>query len=504
MRFHHTLMAMATVLAATGAASAQDKDITIVVPTAVDVVEPCHMNSTGYIGLVIRDNVVEPLVQLDVNDSSPQPWLATGWEQIDDKTWRVTLREGVTFHDGTPFNAEAVKKAFERLFVPELQCRDKIRLFGDETVNVNIIDDYTVEIAAETAQPLMPIKLASIGMTAPSSNMTEAERHPIGTGPYVFETWDAANSLVYSRNENYWGDQPEVENVTYIWRPEPALRAQMVTVGEADIAIQLAPQDANNPETDTGYLNANTLRARIFMDKAPLDDIRVRKALNLAVDREAFIGTVLSAGAIPASQYMLPSVKGYNSDLTVWPYDPDRAKQLLDEARADGVDVDAPIQLYGSDHTAPNASELFETLVQYWNMVGLNVELQMVDKIQLAAMRRKPYPDPREIATMVIETHDNTSGDAVFTVLVYYTSEGQLSNISDPKLDEMIREGGAMVGDERVKTFEEVNHIVQQEIVPDVIIAYLESFIRVGPRVNYEPDYTSETRLRIADITFNQ
>lgn len=492
----------ATAALMTGTAQAQDRGITIVMPSSVDVVEPCHMMSTGYIGLVLRQNIVEPLITLDPTDSSPQPLLATSWEQVDPLTWRVKLREGVTFHDGEPFNAAAVAATIDRLFTPELMCRDKIRLFGEDKLTVNQIDDHTVEFVTETPNPLMPITLAQIGITSPKMEKTESQ-HPIGTGPYVFTSWDPTQNLLFERNPDYWGEVPQVERAEYVWRSEPALRASMVEVGEADIAMQIAPQDATNPETDIGYLNADTARARIFMDEAPLDDLRIRKALNLAVDRDAFVGTILSDGVVTASQYMLPNVRGYNPNLTVWPYDPEQAKALVEEARADGVPVDKTISLYGSDFIQANASEIFQALVQYWQEAGLNVELVMVDKIQHSAMRRKPYPEERETPTMVYETHDNTAGDAIYTMRVYYDSEGQLSNISDPRIDELLEKGAASTGEERVEAFQEVNRIVREEIVPDVLLFHLESFIRVAPRVNYTPDFTTQGKLELSEITFN-
>lgn len=491
-------------LSAGSLATAQDKNVTIVMPTAVDVVEPCHMNSTGYIGLVLRQNIVETLIVLDPKDSTPHPHLATSWEQVDDLTWRVKLREGVKFHDGEPLNANAVIKTIDRLFAPDLQCRDKIRLFGDAKLQANQIDEYTVEFVTEQPNPLMPITLAQIGITSPNLGVTEASREPIGTGPYLFSSWDPTTSLVFDRNPDYWGDAPEIEKATYIWRTEPALRASMVEVGEADIAMQIAPQDATNPETDFGYLNADTARARIFMDTPPLNDIRVRKALNLAIDREAFVGTIMSNGSIPASQYILSNVNGYNPDLSVWSYDPEKSKQLLDEARADGVPVDDPISLFGSDFLQANSAEMFETLVQYWQEAGLNVNLESVDKIQHSAMRRKPYPETRDTATMVYETHDNTAGDAFYTMNVYYRSNGQLSNIDDPELDAALDKAASATGDERTDTYQEISRIVHDEIVPDVLLFHLESFIRVGPRVSYTPNFTTQGKLPLSEITFKK
>ena len=484
-------------------AQAQDtsKDVKIVMASAVDVVEPCHMNSTGYIGLVLKENVVETLLKLDPKTSQPLPNLATEWTQVDPKTWRIKLREGVKFHDGTPFDADAVVTALNRQFVPELACRDMIRSFGSVRIQPKAVDKVTVDIVTSEPIPLMPLSLAQTGMTAPSTSMTEASRHPVGTGPYVFTSWDPAQSLVLTRFDGYWGEKPQVAKATYVWRSEPALRASMVEVGEADIALQIAPQDAVNKETDIGYLNADTSRIRFFMDKPPLNDRRVREAMNLAIDRGAFIGTIVSPLSVPASQFMLANVNGYDPSLKPWPYDLKKAQALIKEARAAGVPVDKEIALYGSEFMQANLSEMLETLAQSWQEIGLNVKVMMVDKIQHSAIRRKPYPTDRG-PTMVHELHDNVAGDAFYTMIVYYTSNGGLTNIYDPNLDKLLQDASVSTGDQRREMFQHANRIIQQEIVPDVMLFHMVSYIRVGKRVSYQPDFTTQGKLELSAITF--
>lgn len=504
MRLNARLMAGIALLAGTfaGAAQAQDasRDIKIVLPSAVDVVEPCHMNSTGYIGQVVKQNIVETLMSQDPNTSEVKPNLATAWTQVDPLTWRITLREGVKFQDGTPFNAAAVVAALDRQFVPEIACRDNIRLFGKTTLKNKAIDDKTVEIVTSVPVPLMPITLTQVGMTAPSTTIKEATRNPVGTGPYKLTTWDPANTLVLTRWDGYWGKQPQVRQATYVWRSEPALRASMVKVGEADIALAIAPQDAVT-DMDVGYLNAETNRVRFFMDKPPLNDVRIRKAMNLAIDRNAFIGTIMNKGVIPASQFMMPSVNGTDPTLKPWPYDPAQAKKLIAEAKAAGVPVGNEITLIASDFYFANLVELMETMIQQWQDVGLNVKLRMVDKIQHSALRRKPYPTDRG-AAMVHELHDNTAGDAFFTMMVYYTSAGALSTVSDPALDKVLEEAAVSTGDKRRDLFRQANRTIQQDIVPDVMMYHLLSYIRVGKRVAYKPDFTTAGKLELSQITF--
>lgn len=505
MRDHSKLVVGLALVAGVfaGAARAQDasRDIKIVLQSAIDVVEPCHMNSTGYIGQVIKQNVVETLLVMDPKTSEVKPHLATAWTEVDPLTWRLTLREGVKFQDGAPFNAEAVVTALNRQFVPELACRDNIRLFGRTTIKPRAVDERTVEIVTSQPMPLLPTSLTQVGMTAPSTTTKEASRAPVGTGPYRLTSWDPAQSLVLTRFDGYWGPKPQVRQATYVWRSEPALRASMVKVGEADIAVNIAPQDATDPKMDISYLNAETNRVRIFMDQPPLNDVRIRKALNLAIDRDAYIGTIFSKGVVPASQFMMPTVNGYDPGLKPWPYDPKQAKALIQEAKAAGVPVGREINLFASDFYFANLTELLESLVQSWQEVGLNVKIRMVDKIQHAAMRRKPYPTDRG-PTMVHELHDNTAGDAVFTMIVYYTSSGALSNVSDPAIDKTLDEAAVSTGDKRRDLFRQANRTIQQDIVPDVLLYHLLSYIRVGPRIAYQPDFTTGGQLELSDITF--
>jgi peptide/nickel transport system substrate-binding protein len=501
MEISGLLLGLAAFGAVASPSFAQSKtgDINIVLSSAVDVVEPCHMNSTGYIGQVLKANVVETLTRMDPATSQIKPNLATEWKQVDPLTWQIKLRSGVKFQDGSDFNADAVMAALNRQFSPELQCRDTIRLFGTTTIKMTAPDQNTVEIKTSAPMPLMPTTLSQIGMTAPSTSTKEATKKPVGTGPYAFTSWDPASKLVLTRFDGYWGQKPQVRQATYVWREEPALRASMVKVGEADIGLQIAPQDVD-PKMDVGYLNADTSRIRIFMDKPPLNDIRIREALNMAFDRGAFLGTIMSKDAVPASQFMLPSVSGYDNSLKPWPYDPDKAKALVQQAKAAGVPVNTPIDLYGSQFMQANLDEMLQTLVQSWQEIGLNVQIKMVDKIQHSAMRRKPYPADRGPA-MVHELHDNIAGDAVFTMMVYYTSSGALSNIADPELDKVLTEASVSTGDKRRSLFQQANKTIQQKIVPDIMLFHMVSYMRIGPHVSFKPDFTTGGQLELAAIT---
>ena len=145
--------------------------------------------------------------------------------------------------------------------------------------------------------------------------MGERTREPVGTGPYRFVSWTPGTSVVLERSADYWGEPPEVAKVTYVFRGESAVRAAMVAAGEADIAPNIAVQDATDPEMDFSYFNSETSSLRIDLSKPPLDDLRVRKAINLAIDRDAMIGTIFSEDVVKATQMVVPSINGHNPDL---------------------------------------------------------------------------------------------------------------------------------------------------------------------------------------------
>ena len=276
-------------------ALAQDAgDVTIVLGEDIDLVEPC-MATRSNIGRIIMQNVNETLTQYDVKGGQGVlPRLAESWEDQGNGTWRFNLRQGVTFSDGSTFDANDVKHSFERAMSDQLTCETP-RYFGDTKLTFNVVDDHTIDVTADPAQPILPL-LLSLVTIVPSETPVEFVRDPVGTGPYKLAEWNPGQNITLERRDDYWGEAPAVEKATYVFRTDPAVAAAMVTQGEADLAPSISAVDATNPETDVSYLNSETLYLRLDSAIDPISDKRVREALNLAIDREAFIGTLLPEG----------------------------------------------------------------------------------------------------------------------------------------------------------------------------------------------------------------
>ena len=190
MAFKYLLIgALLASTAATPAMAQANTDITVVLSEELDLVEPC-MATRSNIGRVVMENISETLTELDVRgDAGLKPRLAESWEDKGDGTWQFKLRPGVTFSDGTTFDAADVKHSFDRVFSDQMTC-ESARYFADTNLTFTVIDDTTIDIKAEPAQPVLPLLMSLVTIVSSEAPM-EFVRDPIGTGPYVMSEWTA-------------------------------------------------------------------------------------------------------------------------------------------------------------------------------------------------------------------------------------------------------------------------------------------------------------------------
>jgi peptide/nickel transport system substrate-binding protein len=307
--------------------------------TAVTVVlaaEPVTLDpgDNGVVVVPVQRNILQTLVSPDPETGELVPELATSWEQIEPTTWRFTLRDGVSFSNGEPFDAEAVVQTIERILDPEKNLPTSQFL---TPMTASAPDARTVDVSTEEPNPILPNEMFFVPISAPVATGDSASvREPIGTGPYVLDSWESGNSIVLELNETYWGERPSVEQMTFVWRAEPSVRASMVKNGEADIAVSLsADDDAGDSPRDV--VIPEGVYFRIDTACPALADIRVRRAINLAIDRETIVNALFGGLAVPANgQIITPSTFGHNSELEAT-YDLAEAKALIEEAVADGV-----------------------------------------------------------------------------------------------------------------------------------------------------------------------
>ncbi|MBL1420515.1 MAG: peptide ABC transporter substrate-binding protein [Alphaproteobacteria bacterium] len=482
-----------------GSAFAADTDITIVLSEELDLIEPC-MASQSNIGRVVLQNISETLAVLNPENGELKPRLALSWQDMGNGKWRYKLRDGVKFSDGTTFDAKDVKHSLDRTLSEDIACELKARYFGGMELKADIVDDLTIDFTAVPAQPILPLLISALTIV-PEETPIKFTREPIGTGPYVLSAWNVGQNIILDRRDDYWGAKPEVSKATYLFRSDAAVRAAMVQTGEADIVPQISEELATNAKTDFAYPNSETTYLRLDHFIEPLGDIRVRKALNMAVDREAFLGTLVPKEAIIATHMVPPSTLGWLKDLKPLAFDVKAAKALVDEARADGVNVDEEIILIGRTANFPHATEINEALTQMFNDVGLNVKLQMREVGEWIDFYSKPFAEDRG-PRMVTAQHDNSRGDPVFSMVWKYSCDGGQSGLCDKELDGLISKASAAAGDERAALWGPVFKRVHEDLVADIFLFHMVGFTRVSERLNYTPSISTNSELPLEEISF--
>ncbi|WP_249292187.1 ABC transporter substrate-binding protein, partial [Achromobacter ruhlandii] len=296
-------------------------------------------------------------------DLKLQPGLATKWEYLDDnKRLRFTLRQGVKFHNGEPFNAEAVKFTFERLLGAE-GAKGPQKSNYDSIGEVKVVDEYTVDFILKQPDPVLLTKLAGYGaMIVPPKYIQEKgeenfNTHPVGTGPFKFESYQPKVNVTLARNDDYWGGKPKLDKVVYRFISEPGTQVAELQAGRVDIAtliplglIETVKKSGNADVISTGGPVAFALR---YNTKNGITQNRdVRRALIMAVDRDTIVKQLLLGQAKTIASFQGPQSFGYNPEQKPLPFNPAEAKKLLAGA---GIKPGATVQIdvRGRDPNSP-------------------------------------------------------------------------------------------------------------------------------------------------------
>jgi peptide/nickel transport system substrate-binding protein len=352
----------------------------------------------------INDNIYETLLVRDA-DGNIGPGLAADMPtQVDETTWEFKLREGVTFHDGSPFDSASVVATVERM----------VKLVADgKTQNDGFFKSLTGASAKDVA------------------DLSDA---PNGTGPYKFDSRSVGVSIVLTANDSYWGDKANVSKVTFEFIADSATRLAGLTSGKYDVITNLNPQDAASaPVVATAQGQEHPVLI-LDADEGITKDLRVRQALNYAVDKQTIADTLFGGyGVVDAGQLLSPSILGFNSTLSAYPYDVEKAKALLEEAGATG----AEIQLVGESGRWLKDKELLEAVAGYWTAAGLTVNLEI---LEFGAYLDVLF-DRENRADSVYVSSSNDILDADRQLSTYYQAGGIGSSNSNEALKKLIDDG---------------------------------------------------------------
>lgn len=332
------------------------------------------------------------LIKFD-SEGNLNPWLAVAWENVDEMTWRFTLRDGVMFSNGEPLTTQSIVTAVDWLTSDE-SVRDGVRGEIPFLKSVRVIDDLNAEIVTAIPVPIMPRFAGSLIMAAPKAFAALGRQGyaeaPIGTGPFKVESW-RPNRIEMSAFKNSWR-APKFDKLVIVPLPSISGRVQALLAGQIDVALTLGPDERATVEGGGAVLQSwldPSVAAVSFIttNPGPLQDVAVRQALNYAVNKQAIIDNLFEGFPTIATQGVSHQAFGYNPALRPYPYDPDKARAMLAEAGyGDGFAFEMMIQA-----GLASGALLFQQVAADLARVGVTMSIrQMPAAAYLEAVLRDP------------------------------------------------------------------------------------------------------------------
>lgn len=467
--------------ASSSAASERQGTKEIVYANATDISSMDPRNATGTQTASILNHVFSGLVTTDekgqvVND------LAESYKNIDDKTWEFKLKSGVTFQDGSKLTSEDVKYTLDTI----RDTSKKYKLASDFSfMQVQIIDDLNFRII--TDQPfsgfLLRLNYVKIIPKAYVEKVGDEEfaAKPIGSGPYKFVSWSKDEKVVLEANDTYFGGKPTIDKITYKVIPEAASRIAALESGEADIIANVPTSQIerlsslqnvkvlSNPTTRVMFVGMNLVK------DGPLQNEKVRQALNYAVDKQALIKGVLDGNATQIATISTPEYEGYDASVEAYSYDPEKAKQLLTEAGyANGFSLQFSVTsgyLNGQDVAQAIASQL--------GQVGITCTVQEEDSNQ-----QREKISSGTVADLYLNGIGGPYSNIDLVAKLAFGTGERYSTYSNTEFDTLRKEAAATVDKEKAKVKNSELQKLIREQAPAVFLYQQHGIYAYNTRVS--------------------
>ena len=342
------------------------------------------------------ENVYERLIERDLVDPSIfVPRLAASLPRpVDETTWELKLRRGITFHNGAPFNAAAAKYSIERVINPDFDS--DLREQVEKITGVDVVDDYTIRINTDGPDPVLPARLYMVQMVEPGAAADGLENEAVGTGPYKLVEWVPGDSLTLTRNTDYWGPEPQIDDVKFVFLPDEQSRVSAVQAGDVHLAVGLSADSAGQmPKLFVRDEGIEYPYLRMKNYEGPLGDYPdLRVAIAHALNTDDYIEFIYQGQAGKANCHIFGSgVFGHNPNITDRAYDPDMARQII----ADSGYAGEEISFVANGTRWTKFDELSQAIASDMEAVGLNVDFQLLawEVWLFDEFLRYPVEDPR-------------------------------------------------------------------------------------------------------------
>jgi peptide/nickel transport system substrate-binding protein len=446
------------------AASGQESSggtLTVAVQSPICGLDPpivCGYPSGPAILFIIANRLVSVDTELQLH-----PDLAESWEASPDGlSYTFKLRQGVTFHDGTPFNASAIQAHFDHSRDPELAFGTAAQF--PQVTSIEYPDDYTVVFGLD--EPFGPfVSYFATYLRAIMSPTVYAEYdgldvglHPVGTGPYMVSEFEPNVRLVLKRFDNYFGGRPALDEVIVIPAPQPSARANLLRTGQVDVAEEIPIEELadlqGNPDlTVIQKRSIHAFGVNFNLDVPPFEDVRVRQAFNYGVDKQTIVDAIFGGAASVLDSPLAEPIVGH-APIGAYPYDPERAKALLAEAGWEDLDGDGVVEKDGEplrptfNYTEyySRAAELAQAVQGDLRNIGIDVQLQVVE----GTVHEATVLGERGTNTIALHatSFNPSNGDATRQLLYMFLSnpetatkpaEGNWGWYSNPQVDAALR-----------------------------------------------------------------
>lgn len=456
------------------------KDFVMAVHSDASTLDPTGSNDVPSHNM--QEPIFERLLKRDEN-MELIPGLAKEWAFIDDQTVEFTLEENVTFHDGEEFNAEAVKKSLDRVIDPKIGSPKYDNFAMIESVEV--IDDFTVQV--KTEYPFAPIlaHLSHTGASIISPKLIEEDykaidegkepgvaisENPVGTGPFKYDDWTPGEEITFVRNEEYWGEKAIVDTVTMKVSPESGTRLADLERGFVHATDPVQPNEVaqlndsdfaevlETSSTGLAYIGFN-------MDKGPFEDIRVRQAVSMALNKDEVIDGVYDGFGVKGKGPLAPNVFGYDENVDGLQYDLEEAKKLLAEA---GYEDGFSATLWTND----NPQRIDTAILLQDAVKELNIDLK-IDQMEFGTYIEELKKGEHDLF-MLGWTNPMLDADHGLYMLFHSSSKGVPPNAmwyGNDEVDELLEDGRQEMDDEkRLDIYKEL----QEKIIEDAPMIFLD------------------------------
>ncbi|MDN3448679.1 ABC transporter substrate-binding protein [Planococcus sp. APC 3906] len=467
----------------------QSDSKTLVVANGTDVVSfDIHDHNTTSTEAV-HVNMFNYLLTND-GEEGFKPDLAESWENVDDKTWSFKLKEGVKFHNGEDLTADDVKYTLERIAKD-----DTLLEHGNynQIQEVKVLGDYEFEIITKNPEPALLNRLSRLGSGILPKDYIETEgwevflEQPVGTGPYKFKEWKKDDRLTLEANTEYFGEAPKWEEVVFRSIPEDSTRVSELLTGGVDVAVNIPPTDVERINNTDGVKAVQSPTQRVMMFTLRTDegsvtgDPKVREAIDLAIDKQAIVDSLLEGAGTVTRTRVTPGNVGANEDLYGKSlYDPEKAKQLLEEAgHADGFELalSAPNGRYLKD------KETVELVTAMLSEVGITVNLELME---WSAFNQK-YQE-KGFGEMFYIGYGNSMFDASLALDRLTTEEAAgESDYNNPEVNDLLLAAEQnMDADERAQQYQKAQELIAEDR-PQIYMFQLDAITGINERLNFEP-----------------